>query len=90
MSDSGETTVPSPEFLSQSRGPSIRGVVWVSVICSIIIVIMRVHTRIFLRRVFGIDDWFIVFAMVSKDLVSEKPSWRASAATTAVSSRFID
>lgn len=35
---------------------------------------MRVHTRIFLRRVFGIDDWFIVFAMVSKDLVSEKPS----------------
>jgi hypothetical protein len=24
--------------------------------------------------VFGIDDWFIVFAMVSKDLVSEKPS----------------
>ncbi|KAK7213129.1 hypothetical protein V2G26_020307 [Clonostachys chloroleuca] len=64
MSDSGETSVPSPEFLSQSRGPSIRGVIWVSVICSIIIVIMRVHTRIFLRRVFGIDDWFIVFAMV--------------------------
>ncbi|VUC35060.1 unnamed protein product [Clonostachys rosea] len=64
MSDLGETSVLSPEFLAQSRGPSIRGVVWVSVVCSIIIVIMRVHTRIFLRRVFGIDDWVIVFAMV--------------------------
>lgn len=54
----------SPEGLADTRGPIIRSVTWLSVIVPIILVSLRVYTRLFLRKVFGLDDWVIVFALV--------------------------
>ncbi|KAM5349258.1 hypothetical protein ACJ41O_005765 [Fusarium nematophilum] len=55
---------PSPEYLAESRGNTIRSVTWVSVAVPIVIVALRCYTRLFLRKVFGYDDWFIVFSLV--------------------------
>lgn len=55
---------PTAEFLAESRGPVIRTVTWLGVIIPFIFVVLRVYTRVFVRKVFGMDDWVIVFAMV--------------------------
>lgn len=56
---------PSPEYLAETRGPMIRAVTWLSVILPFILVSLRVYTRVFVRKVFGLDDWVIVFSLVS-------------------------
>ncbi|KAM0321744.1 hypothetical protein ACHAPQ_009284 [Fusarium lateritium] len=55
---------PTAEYLAESRGPVIRTVTWLGVIIPFIFVVLRVYTRLFVRKVFGLDDWVIVFAMV--------------------------
>ena len=57
--------VPSPEYLAESRGPTIRAVTWLSVLLPLLVVSLRVYTRVFVRKVFGLDDWVIVFSLVS-------------------------
>ncbi|RSL72144.1 hypothetical protein CEP53_001194 [Fusarium sp. AF-6] len=54
----------SLEGLTDTRGPIIRSVTWLSVIVPIILVGLRAYTRLFLRKVFGLDDWVIVFALI--------------------------
>ncbi|RSL43029.1 hypothetical protein CEP54_015249 [Fusarium duplospermum] len=54
----------SLEGLADTRGPIIRSVTWLSVIVPIILVGLRAYTRLFLRKVFGLDDWVIVFALI--------------------------
>ncbi|KAF5020469.1 hypothetical protein F66182_7508 [Fusarium sp. NRRL 66182] len=55
---------PSSEYLAESRSPVIRSVTWLSVILPFIFVSLRVYTRLFVRKVFGLDDWVIVFALI--------------------------
>ncbi|RBQ70617.1 hypothetical protein FVER14953_03741 [Fusarium verticillioides] len=55
---------PSPEYLAETRGPMIRTVTWLSVIFPILFVGLRVYTRLFVRKVFGLDDWVIVISLV--------------------------
>ena len=67
MSDQGASPPgppPTPEYLAESQEATIRGVTWMSVIVPLVIVTLRVFTRLQLRKVFGIDDGFIVFAVV--------------------------
>lgn len=55
---------PSPEYLAETRGPMIRTVTWLSVIFPILFVGLRVYTRLFVRKVFGLDDWVILLSLV--------------------------
>ncbi|KAF4457850.1 integral membrane PTH11 [Fusarium albosuccineum] len=55
---------PSPEFLAETRGPIIRCTTWASVAIPIVVVALRTYTRLVLRKVFGLDDWVIVFSLV--------------------------
>ncbi|KAF4442237.1 hypothetical protein F53441_11799 [Fusarium austroafricanum] len=55
---------PSAAYLAETRGPMIRTVTWLSVIFPILFVALRVYTRLFVRKVFGLDDWVIVFSLV--------------------------
>ncbi|KAG5756993.1 hypothetical protein H9Q70_000409 [Fusarium xylarioides] len=55
---------PSPEYLAETRGPMIRTVTWLSVIFPILFVGLRVYTRLFVRKVFGLDDWVIVISLI--------------------------
>lgn len=59
---------PSPEYLAETRGPMIRTVTWLSVIVPTLIVSLRVYTRVFIRKVFGLDDWIIVSSLVGRFL----------------------
>ncbi|KAI1059116.1 hypothetical protein LB507_003905 [Fusarium sp. FIESC RH6] len=58
------SSVPSPEYLAESRGPMIRTVTWLSVLLPTLLVSLRVYTRVFVRKVFGLDDWVIVFSLL--------------------------
>jgi hypothetical protein len=48
----------------------IRTVTWLSVIFPILFVGLRVYTRLFVRKVFGLDDWVIVLSLVRQLLPS--------------------
>ena len=74
---------PSPEYLAETRGPMIRTVTWLSVIFPILFVGLRVYTRLFVRKVFGLDDWVIVIS-----LVRSQSSWTSHVLTTMGYNRF--
>jgi len=74
---------PSPEYLAETRGPMIRTVTWLSVIFPILFVALRVYTRLFVRKVFGLDDWVIVLS-----LVRSQPSSTSHRLTSIFDNRF--
>ncbi|KAI9896841.1 hypothetical protein N3K66_007863 [Trichothecium roseum] len=55
---------PTPEFLAETRQPAIRAVTWLSAALPTIIVLVRCYTRVVVRKVFGVDDWLIVLAVL--------------------------
>ncbi|RGP79539.1 integral membrane pth11 [Fusarium longipes] len=59
------TSQLSPEYLAETRGPAIRTVTWLSVFLPFVLVSLRIYTRLFIRKVFGLDDWVIVLSLVS-------------------------
>ncbi|WZH41915.1 Integral membrane protein PTH11 [Fusarium acuminatum] len=64
MASTASEPPPTAEFLAESRGSVIRTVTWLGVVIPFIFVVLRVYTRVFVRKVFGLDDWVIVFAMI--------------------------
>ncbi|KAM0563044.1 hypothetical protein ACHAPJ_001888 [Fusarium lateritium] len=64
MASTASGPPPSPEYLAESRGPMIQTVTWLSVAFPIVFVSLRVYTRLFVRKVFGLDDWVIVFSLI--------------------------
>lgn len=50
---------------NQGRGPMIIGISWTVTGIAIVFVALRVYLRKTLKRLFGVDDWFMVFALVS-------------------------
>lgn len=59
-----EPNVPE-SYLLESRAPILQGVMWTVAIVPLMFVAMRLYVRIYLRRVFGWDDFIIIIAIVS-------------------------
>lgn len=55
---------PTQEFLDETLQPVIRGIMYTFTILAVIVVGLRCYTRLFLRRVFGLDDWVMVLTVV--------------------------
>ncbi|TWU77291.1 hypothetical protein ED733_004178 [Metarhizium rileyi] len=54
----------SPEYLAHSKTSSLKAILWVAAGLPTCLVILRCYTRVHLRRVFGIDDSFMVVALL--------------------------
>ncbi|KAK2594761.1 hypothetical protein QQS21_007508 [Conoideocrella luteorostrata] len=59
-----EAGPPTPEYLAESQSESLKRIIWVASVLPLILVILRCYTRIWLRRVFGFDDYFMVAAVL--------------------------
>jgi hypothetical protein len=55
----------SASYLAESRSSTVQGVMWVMAIVPLVFVCMRLYVRVFLKRVFGWDDFIIIIAVVS-------------------------
>jgi hypothetical protein len=57
---------PPPNYENPvTRGPALAIVNYVLISITIMFVVLRLYTRIFIKRWFGIDDVFIIVALVS-------------------------
>lgn len=52
--------------MQETRAPVLRAVMWVMSIVPLLVVLMRLYVRVFLKRVFGWDDFIIIIATVSQ------------------------
>ena len=52
-------------YMEQSRAPLVQGVMWTMSIVPLFFVCGRLYVRVFLKRVFGWDDFIIIVAIVS-------------------------
>lgn len=52
-------------YLNESASGETRAILWATTSLAVIFVSLRCYTRLFLRRVFGVDDYLMVFSMVS-------------------------
>ncbi|CEN59581.1 hypothetical protein ASPCAL02026 [Aspergillus calidoustus] len=53
---------PSPEFLAESQGPTVKAVMWLMSGLAASFVMLRLYVRLHLKRVFGWDDLMAVVA----------------------------
>lgn len=56
---------PPPNFSNpQSKGPTLLIVelLLITIVC--VVVLLRIYSRVYLRKTFGLDDWFILPATV--------------------------
>lgn len=60
------TSAQQASYMQETRAPVLRAVMWVMSIVPLIVVLMRLYVRVFLKRVFGWDDFIIIIATVSK------------------------
>ncbi|KAJ5747843.1 uncharacterized protein N7511_009539 [Penicillium nucicola] len=51
------------DFLSETRAPTVKGVMWVMSLIPLLFVAMRLYVRIYLRKVFGWDDGIAIVAI---------------------------
>lgn len=58
------TAPPSPAYLAESQSESLKRILWIAAGLPTLFLLMRCYTRIYLRRVFGLDDYFMVAAVV--------------------------
>lgn len=66
MSDvvGGDAAPPPSPDTAQSRQPTIRGVSWLSVAVPLVLLSPSIYTLFAIRKGLGLDDWFILIAMV--------------------------
>jgi hypothetical protein len=57
---------PSPEFLAESQGPTVKAVMWLMSGLAAVFVMLRLYVRLHLKRVFGWDDLIAVVAVVGQ------------------------
>ncbi|KAI9703026.1 MAG: hypothetical protein M1820_006017 [Bogoriella megaspora] len=72
-------------LLDQNRGPTINTIGWTCIAISILFVVLRVYTRLFVTRNLGYDDGLIVIALVL--LIAT--AWMATVAVAAGLGRHI-
>lgn len=61
--------LPPPSGGDQDRGPALMAMWWTELSISIIMVAMRMYSHYRLKNV-GVDDWFMVTALVGKLAIS--------------------
>jgi hypothetical protein len=54
----------SPEVIAYTNAPQIMGIASSFYAIALFIVLLRCYVRVAMLRVFGVDDWIMVFAMV--------------------------
>lgn len=52
-------------YMNESRAPLVQGVMWTMSIVPLFFVCVRLYVRVYLKRVFGWDDFIIIIAIVS-------------------------
>ncbi|KAG5984369.1 hypothetical protein E4U55_005044 [Claviceps digitariae] len=55
---------PTAEYLAESQSESLKRILWVAAGLPATLVLLRCYTRLWLRRVFGLDDYFMVAALL--------------------------
>lgn len=58
----------------ENRGPELQVILSILLVIAVVVVALRCYIRIWLVKSFGIDDWFMVVALVSC-LLSSVASW---------------
>ncbi|KAL3446624.1 hypothetical protein BJX65DRAFT_112164 [Aspergillus insuetus] len=58
-----DAVLPSPEFLAESQGPTVKAVMWLMSGLAAVFVMLRLYVRLHLKRVFGWDDLIAVVAV---------------------------
>lgn len=66
MAQRAEMPAADADYPAQSKSGSVKVIVWVAAGLPTLFVLMRCYTRICLRRVFGVDDSFMVAAVVCR------------------------
>ncbi|KAG5929125.1 hypothetical protein E4U42_007029 [Claviceps africana] len=61
MTTDGE---PTADYLAQSQSESLKRILWAAAGLPTVLVLLRCYTRLWLRRVFGLDDYFMVAALL--------------------------
>jgi len=56
----------SPEYLAYNNKAQILSITGVFYSLALFVVLVRCYVRVAMLKVFGIDDWIMVFAMVSR------------------------
>ncbi|KAI9931517.1 hypothetical protein ASPWEDRAFT_25609 [Aspergillus wentii DTO 134E9] len=52
----------SPEYLAQSQQTTLKAVMWIVSLIPLVVVCLRLYVRVFMKRVFGWDDFIVVIA----------------------------
>ena len=60
---------PTPEEIAYTNAPSILAITGSFFAAAVIVVLLRCYVRIKMLKVFGIDDYIMLFATVSKLLL---------------------
>ncbi|KAG6054570.1 hypothetical protein E4U17_003674 [Claviceps sp. LM77 group G4] len=55
---------PTAEYLAESQSESLKRILWAAAGLPTLLVILRCYTRLWLRKVFGLDDYFMVAALI--------------------------
>jgi hypothetical protein len=77
---SSSQSTPRRAILKDNPGPFVNVVTWVLLITSTLAVLTRLITKRALRRRIGVDDAFVVAALVSHAIVMSIPNrWRLTA-----------
>uniref|UniRef100_A0A1Y1M768 Rhodopsin domain-containing protein n=2 Tax=Photinus pyralis TaxID=7054 RepID=A0A1Y1M768_PHOPY len=64
MAQRAEMPAADADYSAQSKSGSLKVIIWVAAGLPTLFVLMRCYTRICLRRVFGVDDSFMVAAVI--------------------------
>lgn len=57
-----------------NRGPELQAVCYTLAVSSVIAVALRIYVRVRLVKNFGLDDWFMCSALVSRSPLNDTPN----------------
>jgi hypothetical protein len=57
---------PTPEVIAFDNSPAILAITGSFFAAAALVVLLRCYVRVSMLKVFGIDDWVMMFAMVSR------------------------
>ena len=66
----GAPPPPSPEYIAYTNAPEILAITGSFFAVAAVVVLLRCYVRIAMLKVFGIDDYIMVFAMVCWKLLA--------------------
>jgi hypothetical protein len=60
------TSVNSTVNLAENRGPELLIIIWIFTVLTILVVGLKLFTRVNILHAFGFDDFFIIISTVSR------------------------